>query len=79
MASVLLGLSVEAVTGRGSGLSDEGLIRKQKAIEKAITEKMDKARQELEILRNLPHHAFEAELVYISAKCVEDYIAGIKK
>lgn len=37
-----------------------------KAIEKAITEKLDKAQQELEILRKLPHHAFEAELVYIS-------------
>lgn len=37
-----------------------------KTIEKAIAEKMDKVRQELEILRNLPHHAFEAELVYIS-------------
>ena len=36
VASVLLGLPVEVVTGRGSGLSDEGLIRKQKAIEKAI-------------------------------------------
>lgn len=37
-----------------------------KVIEKAITEKVDKVRQELEILRNLPHHAFEAEVVYIS-------------
>lgn len=36
VASVLLGLPVEKAAGRGSGLSDEGLIRKQKAIERAI-------------------------------------------
>lgn len=34
--SVLLDLPVELVTGRGSGLTDEGLIRKQNAIKKAI-------------------------------------------
>lgn len=32
MAAVLLNLPIEAVTGRGSGLSDEGLRRKQNAI-----------------------------------------------
>ena len=36
MAAVLLNQPVEAVTGRGAGLSDEGLIRKQAAIHKAI-------------------------------------------
>lgn len=34
--SVLLEQPVEAVTGRGSGLTDEGLLRKQKAIKQAI-------------------------------------------
>lgn len=34
--SVLLGVPAKEVTGRGSGLSDEGLLRKQHAIEKAI-------------------------------------------
>ncbi len=34
--SVLLNESVEKVTGRGSGLTDEGLIRKQNAIKRAI-------------------------------------------
>lgn len=34
--SVLLNISPEKVTGRGSGLSDEGLLRKQQAIQKAI-------------------------------------------
>lgn len=36
MASVLLGLPVEQVTGRGSGLTDEGLRRKQAAIAAGI-------------------------------------------
>ncbi|MBQ6551730.1 MAG: nicotinate-nucleotide--dimethylbenzimidazole phosphoribosyltransferase [Lachnospiraceae bacterium] len=36
LAAVLLGLPVDMVTGRGAGLSDEGLARKRKAIEKAI-------------------------------------------
>ncbi len=36
LASVLMGLPVETVTGRGAGLSDEGLARKQNAIRKAI-------------------------------------------
>ena len=36
IASVLLGLPVETVTGRGAGLSDEGLERKRTAIQKAI-------------------------------------------
>lgn len=34
--SVLLEQPVELVTGRGSGLTDEGVLRKQKAIKKAI-------------------------------------------
>lgn len=34
--SVLLGVPVEQVTGRGSGLTDEGLLRKQRAIKRAI-------------------------------------------
>ncbi|MGI6216759.1 MAG: nicotinate-nucleotide--dimethylbenzimidazole phosphoribosyltransferase [Coriobacteriales bacterium] len=36
LSSVLMGLPVEEVTGRGAGLSDEGLIRKKAAIAKAI-------------------------------------------
>ena len=36
VASVLLGLPVDAVTGRGAGLSDEGLARKRRAIRRAI-------------------------------------------
>ena len=36
VASVLLGLPVDAATGRGAGLSDEGLIKKRAAIARAI-------------------------------------------
>ena len=36
IASVLLGVDVETVTGKGAGLSDEGLVRKINAIKKAI-------------------------------------------
>lgn len=36
IASVLLGLPVETVTGRGAGLSDAGLFRKRDAIRRAI-------------------------------------------
>lgn len=36
VASVLLDMSVESVTGRGAGLSDEGLVRKVNAINRAI-------------------------------------------
>lgn len=37
LASVLTGLSPEAVTGRGAGLSDEGLAKKQRAVRTAVT------------------------------------------
>ncbi len=36
IASVLLGLPVDAVTGRGAGLSDAGLVRKRDTIRRAI-------------------------------------------
>lgn len=36
MAAVLLGAPVEEVTGRGAGLSDAGLLRKQNAVSRAI-------------------------------------------
>lgn len=37
LTSVLTGLSPEAVTGRGAGLSDEGLAKKQRAVRAAVT------------------------------------------
>ena len=36
VSSVILGIPPEAVTGRGAGLSDEGLLRKVKAVRQAI-------------------------------------------
>ena len=36
VAAVLLGLPVEQVVGRGAGLSDEGLARKKRAVQRAI-------------------------------------------
>ena len=36
LASVLLGIESDQMTGRGAGLSDEGLLRKREAIRKAI-------------------------------------------
>ncbi len=36
LASVLLGIDSDRMTGRGAGLSDEGLLRKREAIRKAI-------------------------------------------
>ena len=37
LASALMGLPVETVTGRGAGLSDTGLIKKRAAIQKALS------------------------------------------
>lgn len=50
MASVLLDLPVEAVTGRGSGLSDLGLIRKQEVIRNSITVNCPRAEDSLDVL-----------------------------
>lgn len=36
LAAVLTGKSCEEVTGRGAGLSDEGLVRKRKAVQRAV-------------------------------------------
>lgn len=36
MAAVLTGLSAEEVTGRGAGLSDEGLLKKKTAVSRAV-------------------------------------------
>ena len=51
--SCLLNVSVEQVTGRGSGLTDEGLIRKQNAIKKAIQINQPDASNPLDVLSKL--------------------------
>ncbi len=53
VASVLLGLPVETVTGRGAGLSDEGLKRKCAAIHKAIEVNHPQSGDALDVLAKL--------------------------
>lgn len=50
MAAVLLNLPVETVTGRGSGLSNEGLVRKQHAIRSGITVNQPDPKDPLDVL-----------------------------
>jgi len=50
VAAVLLGAEVERVTGRGSGLSDEGLLRKQQAIRSAIAVNQPDPNDALDVL-----------------------------
>lgn len=53
VAAVLLNRPVEAVTGRGSGLSDVGLLRKQKVISKAIEVNRPDAGDPVDVLTRL--------------------------
>lgn len=53
LASQLLGLEVEAVTGRGAGLSDEGLDRKIRAIQKAVEVNQPDPDDPLDLLHKL--------------------------
>lgn len=53
MASVLLGLPVSDVAGRGAGLSDAGLHRKRAAIERAIAVNAPQADDALDVLARL--------------------------
>jgi len=50
MAAVLLDLPVETVTGRGSGLSNEGLVRKQNAIRSGIAVNNPNPKDPLDVL-----------------------------
>ena len=51
--SVLLDQPVELVTGRGSGLTDDGLLRKQDAIRRAINVNQPNAEDVLDVLHKL--------------------------
>ena len=53
MTSVMLGMPVEGVTGRGAGLSDEGLKRKVAAIERAIEVNTPDPSDALDVLAKL--------------------------
>ncbi len=50
MAPAFLGADVEVVTGRGSGLTDEGLLRKRSAITRALTLNRPDANDPLDVL-----------------------------
>ena len=53
VAGVLLGMPVEAVTGRGAGLSDQGLQRKIQAIGRAIAVNQPNPKDPLDVLHKL--------------------------
>ena len=53
VAAVLLGESVETVSGRGAGLDDAGLARKRAAIERAILVNAPDARDPIDVLSKL--------------------------
>lgn len=53
ITSVLLNVPVESVTGKGAGLSDEGLLRKQKVIKEAIDLHMPDPSDPIDILSKL--------------------------
>ncbi len=53
LASLLLGVSVEEVTGRGAGLSDDGLTRKIAAIKKGIEVNQPNTKDPLDCLSKL--------------------------
>ena len=53
VASVLLGILVPEITGRGAGLSDDGLEQKIKAIEKAIEINKPNSNDALDVLSKL--------------------------
>ena len=50
LVSVLLGLPPEQVTGRGAGLSDEGLVRKRQAIRQAIEQNKPSSQDPIDVL-----------------------------
>lgn len=53
MTAAFLGMSVEEVTGRGAGLSDEGLQRKRRAIERALQVNAPDSGDALDVLAKL--------------------------
>ncbi len=53
LVSVLLGLPIDLVTGRGAGLSDEGLQRKRDALKRAIDQNKPNPEDALDVLAKL--------------------------
>lgn len=53
LASVLLGVPAETVTGRGAGLCDAGLMRKRSAVERAILQNQPDPKDAIDVLAKL--------------------------
>ena len=82
--SVLLDLPVETVTGRGSGLTDEGLLRKQNAIKKAIQQNQPNASDPLDVLAKVGGYdiaamtgAFLGGALYHVPVIMDGFISGV--
>lgn len=82
--SVLLNVSPEMVTGRGSGLTDEGLFRKQQAIKQAIELNQPDSEDILDILSKVGGYdiagmvgAFIGGAVYKIPVIIDGFISGV--
>ena len=82
--SVLMNLPVESVTGRGSGLTDEGLIRKQNAIKKAIETNQPNPEDAIDILSKVGGFdiaamtgAFLGGAIYHVPVIMDGFISGV--
>lgn len=82
--SVLLNVSPEMVTGRGSGLTDEGLFRKQQAIKQAIELNQPDPEDILDILSKIGGYdiagmvgAFIGGAVYKIPVIIDGFISGV--
>lgn len=82
--SVLLDVPVEKVTGRGSGLTDDGLIRKQNAIKKAIEVNKPDASDVIDVLAKVGGFdiagmvgAFLGGALYGVPVIIDGFISGV--
>ena len=82
--SVLLDVPVETVTGRGSGLTDEGLLRKQNAIKKAIDTNQPDSSDVLDVLAKVGGFdicgmvgAFLGGALYHIPVIIDGFISGV--
>lgn len=82
--SVLLNVPVETATGRGSGLTDEGLLRKQNAIKKAIATNQPDSADVLDVLSKVGGFdicgmvgAFLGGALYHIPVIIDGFISGV--
>ena len=81
---MLLNVPVEQVTGRGSGLTDEGLLRKQNAIKRAIEINQPDAEDVLDVLSKVGGFdiagmvgAFLGGALYHVPIIIDGFISGV--